>query len=214
MPNYPDSLDSLTNPASSDPLSSPAHSTQHSEANDILEAVEAKLGTGDSTPTTPGHVLTVTSAGVTEYAAQTILSHTVTLTDAQVKALPTTAVEIVPAPGADLVIVPILAFLFLTQPSIYTNVSANASFNLVWPSAGDATIYADAGLLSSDPSFVALHGASFDNGGSQYGFAFDSAIVNKKLSIDGNNPAMGNFTGGGAGNSLRVTVLYTVVDVS
>lgn len=46
--NYPTSLDSLTNPGSSDLLSS-GHASQHANLNDAMEAVQTKLGT-TSTP--------------------------------------------------------------------------------------------------------------------------------------------------------------------
>jgi hypothetical protein len=51
MTNYPTALDNFTNPTGSDSLSTPAvlHSTQHANANDAIEAIEAKLG-DDSTP--------------------------------------------------------------------------------------------------------------------------------------------------------------------
>ena len=57
MPNYPTSLDTLTNPTSSDGLASPPHATQHTDVNDIVEALEAKVGITASTPTS-GKVLT------------------------------------------------------------------------------------------------------------------------------------------------------------
>lgn len=47
--NYPTSLDQLTNPNSSDQLSSPSHSQQHINANDAIEALEAKVGVNGST---------------------------------------------------------------------------------------------------------------------------------------------------------------------
>lgn len=47
--NFPASLDALTNPASTDFLSSPDHATQHINANDIIEAVETTLGTNSGT---------------------------------------------------------------------------------------------------------------------------------------------------------------------
>ncbi len=47
--NYPTSLDQLTNPNSSDQLSSPSHSQQHANANDAIEALEAKVGVNGST---------------------------------------------------------------------------------------------------------------------------------------------------------------------
>lgn len=67
--SYPGAIDALTNPNASDMLDSPPHATQHSDANDALEAIETKLGTGASVPTTVGHVLKVTGAGATAYAA-------------------------------------------------------------------------------------------------------------------------------------------------
>ena len=47
--NYPTSLDQLVNPNSSDELSSPSHSQQHINANDAIEALEAKVGVNGST---------------------------------------------------------------------------------------------------------------------------------------------------------------------
>jgi len=48
MANFPTSTDELTNPLSSDELNSPSHSAQHGTANDILEALEAKVGIDSS----------------------------------------------------------------------------------------------------------------------------------------------------------------------
>ena len=49
--NFPTSLDTLTNPASSDLMSSVTvpHATQHSDTNDAIEAIEAKIGINNST---------------------------------------------------------------------------------------------------------------------------------------------------------------------
>src|SRR3990167_2194753 len=46
--NFPTSLDALTNPLSTDPLNNPSHSTQHTNENDIVEAIEAKVGIDSS----------------------------------------------------------------------------------------------------------------------------------------------------------------------
>jgi len=51
---YPNTIDSLTNPTSSDTLDSPSHSDQHSDANDAIEALEAKVGV-DSSAVTSSH---------------------------------------------------------------------------------------------------------------------------------------------------------------
>ena len=50
--SFPSSLDTLTNPASTDKTNSPSHSTQHTNANDALEALEAKIGVNGSAVTT------------------------------------------------------------------------------------------------------------------------------------------------------------------
>lgn len=46
--NFPASLDTLTNPTSSDSLSSPSHSAQHANVNDAVEALQAKVGADSS----------------------------------------------------------------------------------------------------------------------------------------------------------------------
>ena len=50
--SFPSSLDSLTNPSSGDSLSSPSHSGQHADANDAIEALQAKVGVNGSAVTT------------------------------------------------------------------------------------------------------------------------------------------------------------------
>ena len=50
--NFPASLDSLTNPTSSDSLNSPSHSAQHANSNDAIEALQAKVGVDGSAVTT------------------------------------------------------------------------------------------------------------------------------------------------------------------
>lgn len=42
--NYPSSLDALANPSSGSTMLSPSHSTQHTNANDAIEAIQATLG--------------------------------------------------------------------------------------------------------------------------------------------------------------------------
>lgn len=52
MVNFPSSLDTLSNPISSDTMSAVPHASQHADANDILEALEAKVGVDGSVVTT------------------------------------------------------------------------------------------------------------------------------------------------------------------
>ena len=46
--SYPASLDSFTNPTAVDTLDSPPHDTQHADANDAIEALQAKVGVDSS----------------------------------------------------------------------------------------------------------------------------------------------------------------------
>lgn len=50
--NFPTSLDSITNPIGSNTLNSPSHSSQHTNANDAIEAIQAKVGADNSAVTT------------------------------------------------------------------------------------------------------------------------------------------------------------------
>jgi hypothetical protein len=45
---YPTSLDAFTNPLAADLLTSPSHSQQHSDINDAVEALEAKVAIGNT----------------------------------------------------------------------------------------------------------------------------------------------------------------------
>jgi hypothetical protein len=46
--SFPSSLDSFTNPTAVDTLDSPPHDTQHADANDAIEALQAKVGVNSS----------------------------------------------------------------------------------------------------------------------------------------------------------------------
>lgn len=50
--NFPASLDNFTNPSSNSSVANPSHSQQHSDANDAIEALQAKVGANNSTVTT------------------------------------------------------------------------------------------------------------------------------------------------------------------
>lgn len=50
--NYPTSLDNFTNPTGSSALTSPDHAGQHSDLNDAVEQLQAKVGVNNSAVTT------------------------------------------------------------------------------------------------------------------------------------------------------------------
>jgi hypothetical protein len=50
--NFPTSLDALTNPQGTDSVAAVSHAAQHANANDAIEALEAKVGANNSAVTT------------------------------------------------------------------------------------------------------------------------------------------------------------------
>ena len=78
--NFPSSLDTLTNPTSSDSLSSPSHSAQHANANDAIEALQAKVGVNGSAVTT-SHEHRINSIEELNTNAQVGTTYTLALTD-------------------------------------------------------------------------------------------------------------------------------------
>jgi hypothetical protein len=71
--SFPTSLDNFTNPSSGNTLDSPSHSLQHSDINDAVEALEAKLGIGASPAgsASAGQVLTISAAGTSTWSTPT-----------------------------------------------------------------------------------------------------------------------------------------------
>jgi hypothetical protein len=69
--NFPTSLDTFTNPNSGNTLDSPSHSVQHSDINDAVEAIEAKVGIGLSTAgsATTGYALVASTGGTTTWSS-------------------------------------------------------------------------------------------------------------------------------------------------
>jgi hypothetical protein len=70
LANFPTSLDNFTNPISTDNLNNPSHFLQHADANDAIEAVEAKIGIGTATAAsaTSGQVLMARTGGTSVWA--------------------------------------------------------------------------------------------------------------------------------------------------
>jgi hypothetical protein len=73
--NFPTSLDSLTNPQGTDSVAAVSHAAQHANANDAIEALEAKVGANNSAVTTSldYRIRTLESASVDTEAIQDIV---------------------------------------------------------------------------------------------------------------------------------------------
>ena len=93
--SFPASLDALTNPSGTDSVATISHSGQHSNANDAIEALEAKLGIGASTATNntifvgngTGSSAFSTSATSTNFLATNLTSASTTMASTSIQTL-------------------------------------------------------------------------------------------------------------------------------
>jgi hypothetical protein len=167
-----------------------------------------------------------------------IQSASVSLTDAQIKTLPTAAVTLVAAPGAGKYINLIHADLFIKRLADYTNINATDAFLVLslgsFGASWDQTLYLvndgsatpaqtefgnffGGGVTSNRTSVTGGYMLAASDGWPPFMQSQDGAssgnVINKPLIIYGGNGGSGNLTGGNAGNSLRVKVFYSVEDV-
>lgn len=154
-------------------------------------------------------------------AMVTVYSRKTTLTDAQIKALPTTPVQLVAAPGAGKVI-KLLGGMFKidTTNGVYTNDNSYSSTFFV--------SYESGGVQASNMIFLpevntnnikisSLSQIVLPDGSDPTLFMVEqiyeaSAIENKALTLQLNNTP-GNLTGGDPANTITVTVFYSMVDL-
>ena len=77
--SFPTSIDAFSNPSASDPQDSPSHAAQHTNKNDAIEAIEAKVG-ADSSAVTTSHDYLIAKLRHQDLNTQTD-SYTLVLTD-------------------------------------------------------------------------------------------------------------------------------------
>lgn len=156
------------------------------------------------------------------------------LTNAQILALPTTAITVVPAPGASRLIMPLLYIVrSRISAGAYTNLNAGGFAGIQYNGAFTASGFiadsltttpvlayfsdffgtATDWLLYLQPYFQQVEPSS-DEWGVFPVLHATGNIINKALEIFVDNQGSGNFTGGNAANSLEVTTLYTVESTS
>lgn len=162
----------------------------------------------------------------TEDVQLPIFQRKVILTDAQIKALPTTPFEILPTPGEGKMIKYVSGMMVLdTVAGAYTNVGATTAsgYYLTYEGGADASnynmlsIFYQAGQLRFVPNISTPFNKNPD-GNLLDTFTLVSNVVNKNLTLsvyndDGADNDAGDFTGGHADNTLEVTVFYSIVNL-
>lgn len=163
--------------------------------------------------------------GIPEATEVTIYQASVTLTDAQIKALPTTSVPILAptdilgysgAPGS--LFMPTLAVLQMNvadETRSYTNVDDAAAVILAWGSDQswnimDLSHITEPVLLGTDEPRAVRFKEVADASAL---LALDGLLEDNGLHLVATNGAAGNFTGGNAANTLKVTVWYGIFEV-
>jgi len=192
---------------------------------------EAPGGTGsggvtvDNTVDPPFAASTIVAPGATESAPDeatlstvTIYQRTVTILDADIKTLPTLAVELVPALGADKVLRLIGATQVLHLVGDYIGVDASATMALV----NEDSTYVSQTLKVGDTLFFD-YGAPADLISTftpRIRFSTDVyedipnfLTADQALTISVGNSGV-DFTGGDPANTLTVVVWYGVVDLA
>lgn len=161
-----------------------------------------------------------------------VLSQSATLTDAQIKALPSTGVTIVPAPGEEKQLVFLLAATVGHYQAGYSGIDtiAHLAFRLggvTYQGDVSASVVNDETLpgpivgltnyfaieSNTQVAFFPPRTTNLTGWGASVNLIGDQ--VNKPLSIYMTQDNGGSDLGGGdAGNSLDIIVLYTVLDLA
>jgi hypothetical protein len=139
----------------------------------------------------------------------------VTLTDAQIKALPTTPFEIVAYPGANKYIRFIGGDIMPDVVVSYGNINITGSILIM---AYEGLDYISNGLVENEIENLLNSNiySQFSPAVSGTGGAAQitkASVINKSLVLHYDNAGSGNLNLGNAANTLKVTVYYVVVDL-
>lgn len=134
---------------------------------------------------------------------------TITIANANIKTLPTSAIELIPAPGPGKQIVPWLAFCHLKSAGAYTNFDMSTSLSVAYDTSSNKILTTSAPdlLLGSAVDYNLQLGNASGTGD------VDAVVENAAVKLKFDNGGSGNLTGGNAANVLTVKVYYGVIDV-
>jgi hypothetical protein len=145
----------------------------------------------------------------------------VILTDDEIKALPTTAVELVPAPGAGKAIICPMIYnagvcMFITNLAVgYSNITfgSQIQFAIGDGSAIDSQFGGGSNfetLLAAGNKMWAIASDYFQVSGQSSSV---SELENKALNLAITQNTDGNFTGGDPANTIEITISYSIIDI-
>lgn len=193
--------------------------------NAIIKLIQSMAGSGGGVESvTAGTGISITGTATEPIINATgggLLLETKTLNDAQIKVLPSTPFEIIPAPGANKIIVPVSALFILdTLAAAYTS-DADSAWNLRWGTDSETAsqiIPINAILNQQNIGFGHWGIPYADNGSGSFAnvvtnVAFSNSIINKSIVITDGWMGVTNYTGGNAANTLKIYVYYIIMDV-
>lgn len=136
MASYPTSIVTPTDPTSGNTLNSPDHAGEHQSHNAEIVAIETKIGTGSSTPTS-GKLLRATGTGTSTWAQVDPSTDMTTMTSATLRSLLTDET------GTGVAVfgtAPTLGSPVITTPSIITSINdVNGNEVIKTPATASAT---------------------------------------------------------------------------
>jgi hypothetical protein len=179
----------------------------------------------------PTHIIAVNSATADPTTGDVqipVFKSIKTFTDAQIKAIPTTPLDIVDAQGANKIIIPISCVGILKVPGgvsdFYTNNTDAVWYLKLNRQASNIAVVQQAlggGSVTSTiinfslPVLSYIVGGSFDaTVASNWDATEDQGDLNKPLKLYGDYLGGSDYTGGNAANELKVTTCYMVIDLS
>lgn len=147
------------------------------------------------------------------------------LNNAEILTLPTQTVDLIPAPGANRVIVPVSAYvrLFIAFGAPYTGIT-NASWVLLENTFYCSSLLLMESTLGNDDPVGQPHMGVFpcpymEVGSGDFadtiapGMQLVPGVINQPLQIKDDFDGLSNYGGGGSDNYCDVTVSYLIIDV-
>lgn len=152
-------------------------------------------------------------------SSNVVYSVRVVLTDAQIKALPSTGAELIAAQGAGKIIMPLNVIVILdAQNGTYTNVDSAAALYLAYANLSGSDLWylpeTHLGInwALGDGYGYPLQTWTLPTTPNGY-YVYTADLDNQPLVLAAKNNGLGDFTDGDPSNTMTVIVYYVIVDL-